>query len=61
MCVEKDTSYEKSNDSYNSKYITNDVHSFLFYSCVIFMLSFETCDIISMFFTNAPHKQPPPV
>jgi len=50
MCVEKDTSYEKSNDSYNSKYITSDVHSFLFYSCVIFMLSFETCDIISMFF-----------
>ena len=35
MCVEKDTSYEKSNDSYNSQYITNDVHSFLFYSCVI--------------------------
>jgi len=25
------------------------------------MLSFETCDIISMIFSNAPHKQPPPV
>ncbi len=53
MCIGENTSYEKSNHSDNSKYITNDVHSFLFYTCVIFMLGIETCYIISTFSSNA--------